>query len=111
MAAGLEAQGVRSRFAGVVTTPGVAFLTRSDLFGAGVMISASHNPFQDNGIKVFSTSGFKLPDAEEHLIEEEIFRILPGVTPSGAASPEVDPDSIASTWTICSPVCRRPSKV
>jgi phosphoglucosamine mutase len=91
LAAGLEAQGVSSRFAGVVTTPGVAFLTRSDTFGAGVMISASHNPFQDNGIKVFATSGFKLPDAEEHLIEEEIFRILPGVTPSGADRLEVDP--------------------
>jgi len=91
LAAGLQAQGVGSRFAGVVTTPGVAFLTRSDTFGAGIMISASHNPFQDNGIKVFATSGFKLPDAEEHLIEEEIFRILPGVTPSGAERLDPDP--------------------
>ncbi len=84
LAAGLKAQGIGSRFAGVVTTPGVAYLTRSDKFGAGVMISASHNPFEDNGIKVFATSGFKLPDTEEHLIEEEIFRILPDVIPSGA---------------------------
>jgi phosphoglucosamine mutase len=91
LAAGLEAQGVASRFAGVVTTPGVAFLTASDTFGAGVMISASHNPFEDNGIKVFATTGFKLPDAEERLIEEEIFRILPGVTPSGAERLEEDP--------------------
>jgi phosphoglucosamine mutase len=91
LAAGLAAQGVESRFAGVVTTPGVAFLTRSDTFGAGVMISASHNPFQDNGIKVFATSGFKLPDAEEHLIEEEIFHILPDVVPSGTERLEVDP--------------------
>jgi phosphoglucosamine mutase len=92
LAAGLGAQGVRSRFAGVVTTPGVAYLTRSDEFAAGVMISASHNPFQDNGIKVFATSGFKLPDAEEHLIEEEIFRVLPHLTPSGAEGLEEDPD-------------------
>jgi len=91
LAAGLEAQGVPSRFAGVVTTPGVAYLTRSDAFAAGVMISASHNPFQDNGIKVFATSGFKLPDVEEHLIEEEIFRVLPDVVPSGADRLEEDP--------------------
>ena len=41
------------------------------------MISASHNPFEDNGIKVFARTGYKLPDAEEHEIEEEIFRIVP----------------------------------
>ena len=70
---------------------GVAYLTRSDAFAAGVMISASHNPFQDNGIKVFATSGFKLPDAEEHLVEEEIFRVMPGVVPSGAESLDEDP--------------------
>ena len=43
------------------------------------MISASHNPFEDNGIKVFARTGFKLPDAEEHEVEEAIFRILPGL--------------------------------
>jgi phosphoglucosamine mutase len=91
LAAGLSVEGVRSRFAGVVTTPGVAYLTRSDNFSAGVMISASHNPFQDNGIKVFATSGFKLPDEEERLIEEEIFRVLPAVSPSGANQLSVDP--------------------
>ena len=76
LAGGLAQQGVRTRFAGVVTTPGVAYLTRSLPFVAGVMISASHNPFQDNGIKVFGHSGYKLPDGEEHLVEEEIFRLL-----------------------------------
>jgi phosphoglucosamine mutase len=91
LAAGLAAREVESRFAGVITTPGVAFLTRDETFGAGVMISASHNPFQDNGIKVFATSGFKLPDTEEHLIEEEIFRILPDVAPAGAECLDVDP--------------------
>ena len=91
LAAGLAKEGVSSRFAGVVTTPGVAYLTRSDQFAAGIMISASHNPFQDNGIKVFATSGFKLPDVEEHLIEQEIFRVLPDVVPSGAESLEEDP--------------------
>jgi phosphoglucosamine mutase len=53
----------------------VAYLTRSGPFAAGVMISASHNPYRDNGIKIFDHSGFKLPDAEEHRIEQEIFRL------------------------------------
>jgi phosphoglucosamine mutase len=76
LADGLRKTAVGVEFAGVVTTPGVAYLTRMGGFGAGVMISASHNPFEDNGIKVFACTGYKLPDAEEHDIEEEIFRIL-----------------------------------
>ena len=76
VAGGLASQGVRVRYAGVITTPGVAYLTRTGPFVAGVMISASHNPYQDNGLKVFGHSGFKLPDAEEHEIEQEIFRLL-----------------------------------
>src|SRR6185295_15381097 len=82
VAGGLKEAGAAVRFAGVVTTPGVAFLTHTDAFVAGVMISASHNPYQDNGIKVFGHSGYKLPDKEEHAIEEEIFRLLAaGVNP------------------------------
>src|SRR6266567_1932770 len=82
VAGGLKEAGVGVRFAGVVTTPGVAFLTHTDSFVAGVMISASHNPYRDNGIKVFGHSGYKLPDDEEHAIEEEIFRLLEaGVDP------------------------------
>jgi len=76
VAGGLASCGVRVRYAGVITTPGVAWLTKSGPFFAGVMISASHNPFRDNGIKVFGHSGFKLPDSEEELVEREIFRIL-----------------------------------
>ena len=75
VAGGLSREGVGVRSAGVVTTPGAAYLTRTGPFVAGVMISASHNPFRDNGIKVFSHSGFKLPDHEEHAIEQEIFRL------------------------------------
>jgi phosphoglucosamine mutase len=74
VAAGLAQQDVRAVSAGVITTPAVAYLTRSDSFTAGVMISASHNPYRDNGIKVFGHSGYKLPDDEEHLVEQEIFR-------------------------------------
>jgi phosphoglucosamine mutase len=76
VAGGLEDAGARVRHAGVITTPGVAYLTRTGPFQAGVMISASHNPYQDNGIKVFGHNGFKLPDSEEHSIEQEIFRLL-----------------------------------
>jgi phosphoglucosamine mutase len=68
VAGGLAQAGVAARFAGVITTPGVAYLTRTGHFVAGVMISASHNPYEDNGLKVISHSGYKLPDdAELHL--------------------------------------------
>jgi phosphoglucosamine mutase len=85
LAGGLAQRGVSVAFAGVVTTPGVAWLTRNGDFAAGVMISASHNPFADNGIKVFAKTGFKLPDEEEHEIEAEIFRVLPDVSVSPAS--------------------------
>jgi phosphoglucosamine mutase len=92
VAGGLAERGVRARLAGVITTPGVAYLTRTDEFVAGVMISASHNPYQDNGIKVFGHSGFKLPDEEERKIEEEIFRLLDsGAIQTQPKSLSVDP--------------------
>ena len=82
VAGGLAAAGIRARFAGLITTPGVAWVTRRGPFSLGVMISASHNPYQDNGIKVIDHSGFKLPDAAEHAIEQEIFRAIDaGVEP------------------------------
>ena len=83
VAGGLASRGARVRYAGVMTTPGVAYLTRTGPFVAGVMISASHNPYQDNGIKVFGHSGFKLPDAEEHAIEREILRAARARSKSG----------------------------
>jgi phosphoglucosamine mutase len=64
------------RFAGVLPTAGVSFLTETGDFAAGVMISASHNPFEDNGIKVFSPNGFKLADAIEDEVEDLIFVLL-----------------------------------
>jgi phosphoglucosamine mutase len=73
---GLASVGVETRSAGVITTPGVAFLARSQGFDAGVVISASHNPWTDNGIKIFSGTGYKLPDARELAIEKEIFSLL-----------------------------------
>jgi phosphoglucosamine mutase len=76
VAAGLAAVGVDVHSAGVITTPGVAYLARARGFAAGVVISASHNPWTDNGIKVFSGDGFKLTDARELAIEKEIFALL-----------------------------------
>jgi phosphoglucosamine mutase len=73
---GLAAVGVDVHSAGVITTPGVAYLARSRGMAAGVVISASHNPWTDNGIKVFSGDGFKLSDFRELAIEEEIFALL-----------------------------------
>jgi phosphoglucosamine mutase len=75
LAGGLASEGVASHFAGLLTTPGVAHLTKNGPFEAGVMISASHNPYQDNGIKVFAHTGYKLPDEVEHEIEQDIFRL------------------------------------
>jgi phosphoglucosamine mutase len=85
VAGGLEQAGARVRYAGTITTPGVAYLTRSEPFLAGVMISASHNPYEDNGLKVFAHNGFKLPDEEEAIVEQEILRMREaGVTPKPA---------------------------
>src|SRR5580692_2703797 len=76
VAEGLAAVGVDVHSAGVITTPGVAYLARSRSLAAGVVISASHNPWTDNGIKVFSGDGFKLTDERELAIEKEIFTQL-----------------------------------
>lgn len=82
VAEGLAAVGVDVHSAGVITTPGVAYLARSRKMAAGIVISASHNPWTDNGIKVFSGDGFKLTDERELAIEKEIFHLLqnPGST-------------------------------
>jgi len=88
LAAGLRRAGVPACFAGVITTPAIAFLTQWGRFVAGVMISASHNPYQDNGIKVFAHSGFKLPDQQEEQVEAGIARWRGGAPDL----PELTPD-------------------
>src|SRR5438309_1662859 len=70
--AGFSAAGVDVHMCGPVTTPAVAYLTRALRLSAGVVISASHNPYADNGIKFFSADGFKLPDETEAAIEAEM---------------------------------------
>jgi phosphoglucosamine mutase len=88
LAAGLRRSGAALRFAGLISTPGIAWLARSGSFAAGIMISASHNPYQDNGIKIFSPEGYKLPDHEEHALEERIFALLQaGVSPVSELPP------------------------
>src|SRR5580704_13567862 len=76
LAAGLQASRVQVVSAGVITTPGIAYLTRADDFSAGIVVSASHNPWQDNGIKIFGADGYKLSDELEHEIEADIFAHL-----------------------------------
>jgi phosphoglucosamine mutase len=89
VALGLSSCGVEVHSAGVITTPGVAYLARSRKYDAGVVISASHNPWIDNGIKIFSGDGFKLPDSHELAIEQEIFSLLQSAElyPEPAAKP------------------------
>jgi phosphoglucosamine mutase len=72
LTAGICSMGVDVLLVGPMSTPGIAFITRSMRADAGVVISASHNPYQDNGIKIFSRNGFKLPDADEDEIEHLI---------------------------------------
>jgi len=76
LAAGLRASKVETASAGVVPTPTIAYLTQTHSFSAGVVISASHNPWRDNGIKVFGPDGYKLVDEIELEIETEIFALL-----------------------------------
>lgn len=93
---GAAAAGALCRSAGVITTPGVAFLARVLPADAGVVISASHNPFQDNGVKIFSPSGKKLEDATERLIEDDIFAVGSGDQSTAAASlPDYESDAAA----------------
>jgi phosphoglucosamine mutase len=88
LAAGLEISHVPVVSAGIITTPGVAYLTRANGLAAGIVISASHNPWQDNGIKVFGADGYKLSDQLEHEIEADIFAHLEQLT-AGASDAAV----------------------
>ena len=88
LTAGLESTGAEVASAGVVTTPAVAYLAHSQEFSAGVVISASHNPWEDNGIKVFGHDGYKLADAIELEIEKEIFALIESNAPVPADFPK-----------------------
>jgi len=96
LAAGLHDSGVETASAGVVPTPAIAHLTHTHSFSAGVVISASHNPWRDNGVKVFGHDGYKLPDEVELEIESEIFSLLnnsAAVPTDSALKPSLPGDS------------------
>ena len=101
LCAGLRQAGARVESAGTIPTPAVAFLARSLGFHAGVVISASHNPWQDNGIKLFGGDGYKLPDAVELAIEDEILHHATRVAaPDSASLPRVEDNAApASRYT------------
>jgi phosphoglucosamine mutase len=86
MAAGICSMGANVWLVGPLPTPGIAFITSSMRADAGVVISASHNPFQDNGIKIFASDGFKLPDSVEAELEMLMASdLLDRVRPIGGA--------------------------
>ena len=72
LAAGLKEGGSPAVFVGVIPTPGVAYLCRITDAAAAISISASHNPFEDNGVKIFGHDGMKVPDSVEEQIEDEM---------------------------------------
>ena len=90
LAAGLKQSQVGVTFAGVLTTPGVACLVRQNDFDLGVVISASHNPFHDNGVKLFSHAGMKFPDSVEEEIEADIPKFMREAAESLSAALSID---------------------
>jgi phosphoglucosamine mutase len=93
--AGLADDGIEFQSAGVITTPGIACLVRLEKLSAGIVLSASHNPYHDNGVKLFAGSGMKFPDEVEEKLEAEILRYPergPARTPDCPALPELDED-------------------
>jgi phosphoglucosamine mutase len=90
IARGLESAGAEPVSAGILTTPGVAWLVHRESFAAGVVISASHNPYHDNGVKLISHSGMKFPDSIEAMLEKSILGSDPSVPTTN--SMHLDPD-------------------
>jgi phosphoglucosamine mutase len=96
LAAGICSMGFDVLLAGAIPTPGIAFLTRNMGADGGIVISASHNPYQDNGIKIFSRDGYKLRDAQEHEIEDLVISgRVAEIRPTGNAIGSVGPLSDA----------------
>jgi phosphoglucosamine mutase len=92
LSAGITAGGGRARFAGVIPTPGIAYLCRIEDAGAAISISASHNPWQDNGVKIFGHDGMKLSDELEKQIEDEMLQIrVEGREPGSDVSVVLEP--------------------
>jgi phosphoglucosamine mutase len=90
LAAGLAHAGATVAFAGIITTPGIACLVRQNDFQAGVVISASHNPYHDNGVKLFSHAGMKFPDSVEEMLEADILKHRSDRPPKNPPLPVAD---------------------
>ena len=101
LAHGLSSEGAEVASAGVVPTPAVAYLTKTDGFDLGVVISASHNPYHDNGIKVFSGAGEKFTEAEERAVEAMVADSGWAVAGDGRAGSAARPISSPATWRTC----------
>jgi phosphoglucosamine mutase len=110
VAAGLASSGVDVLDAGVIPTPATAFLIDSIHADFGVMISASHNPAPDNGIKFFSYGGTKLPDEVEDRIESYLGKPKLAPSATGSAESVASPTPKTATWCTCSAPCRTVSK-
>jgi len=93
LVSGATAAGANLKSGGVITTPGVAYLARSLSADAGVVISASHNPYQDNGLKIFASQGRKLDEETERLIEKDIFSKTEAWRAAGGAGSKSTPGS------------------
>jgi phosphoglucosamine mutase len=113
VAGGLGRAGVQARFAGIITTPGVAYLTRTGPFLAGVMISASHNPYEDNGLKAISHSGYKLPDEIELYLESLMNDWLASGELAEPKKLTVDPslDNLYTDYLASTVTCRLPLNI
>lgn len=101
LAAGLESAGCAVSFAGVVTTPAVAELVMALSAGAGISISASHNPWEDNGVKVFGPDGRKWPDEKEEEVERSLLALPPPAADEVGTAPEAPPpvdDTLAGIY-------------
>jgi len=100
VAAGVASMGAEARLLGVVPTPAVAYITRELQGLGGVMISASHNPFADNGIKIFGADGYKISDAIEEAIEKELIANNRIEMPTGADVGTINIDDSSITFWL-----------
>ncbi len=105
--AGFAAAGVDVTLLGPMPTPGIAYLTRTTHASAGVVISASHNPFQDNGVKFFDHAGAKLPDSVEQAIEALLDQPLQSVAPENLGRARRMPDATGRYIEFCKSSFRR----
>ncbi|MBP7635675.1 phosphoglucosamine mutase [Candidatus Ozemobacteraceae bacterium] len=100
VAAGIASMGAEARLLGVVPTPAVAFITREMQGLGGIVISASHNPFQDNGIKIFGADGYKISDATEDAIEKDVTGVASFNLPIGENLGRVTADTASAQFWL-----------